>query len=71
MNVLISRFHIDHGFLTLEDFKRAFSRVAPRLPERTVLEAFRYGTGAPTVVLLHSEFNVEPLLMLTFHCWTF
>ncbi|XP_023849707.1 EF-hand calcium-binding domain-containing protein 11 isoform X6 [Salvelinus sp. IW2-2015] len=29
------------GFLKLEDFKAAFSRVAPRLPERTVLEAFR------------------------------
>ncbi|XP_029424494.1 EF-hand calcium-binding domain-containing protein 11 isoform X7 [Nannospalax galili] len=31
----------DRGFLTLEDFKRAFSRVAPKLPERTVLEVFR------------------------------
>ncbi|XP_051503074.1 EF-hand calcium-binding domain-containing protein 11 isoform X3 [Myxocyprinus asiaticus] len=30
-----------HGFLKLEDFKCAFKRVAPRLPERTVLEAFR------------------------------
>ncbi|XP_029424491.1 EF-hand calcium-binding domain-containing protein 11 isoform X3 [Nannospalax galili] len=30
------------GFLTLEDFKRAFSRVAPKLPERTVLEVFRH-----------------------------
>uniref|UniRef100_A0A8C8FUP2 EF-hand calcium binding domain 11 n=1 Tax=Oncorhynchus tshawytscha TaxID=74940 RepID=A0A8C8FUP2_ONCTS len=30
-----------HGFLKLEDFRTAFSRVAPRLPERTVLEAFR------------------------------
>nr|XP_029543373.1 EF-hand calcium-binding domain-containing protein 11 isoform X1 [Oncorhynchus nerka] len=29
------------GFLKLEDFRTAFSRVAPRLPERTVLEAFR------------------------------
>ncbi|XP_073923444.1 EF-hand calcium-binding domain-containing protein 11 isoform X1 [Castor canadensis] len=29
------------GFLTLEDFKKAFKRVAPKLPERTVLEAFR------------------------------
>nr|XP_004649401.1 EF-hand calcium-binding domain-containing protein 11 [Jaculus jaculus] len=29
------------GFLTLEDFKRAFSQVAPKLPERTVLEVFR------------------------------
>ncbi|XP_031436709.1 EF-hand calcium-binding domain-containing protein 11 [Clupea harengus] len=30
------------GFLKLEDFKRAFNLVAPRLPERTVLEAFRH-----------------------------
>ncbi|KAG7466227.1 hypothetical protein MATL_G00162540 [Megalops atlanticus] len=29
------------GFLTMEDFKRAFARAAPRLPERTVQEAFR------------------------------
>ncbi|XP_058605563.1 EF-hand calcium-binding domain-containing protein 11 isoform X4 [Onychostoma macrolepis] len=30
------------GFLKLDDFKSVFNRVAPRLPERTVLEAFRY-----------------------------
>ncbi|XP_067311873.1 EF-hand calcium-binding domain-containing protein 11 [Pseudorasbora parva] len=30
------------GFLKLDDFKSAFKRVAPRLPERTVLEAFRH-----------------------------
>ncbi|XP_008053553.1 EF-hand calcium-binding domain-containing protein 11 isoform X2 [Carlito syrichta] len=29
------------GFLTLEDFQKAFRQVAPRLPERTVLEVFR------------------------------
>ncbi|KAM5274677.1 EF-hand calcium-binding domain-containing protein 11 [Ctenodactylus gundi] len=29
------------GFLTLEDFKKAFRRVAPKLRERTVLEVFR------------------------------
>uniref|UniRef100_A0A8C1ZY98 EF-hand calcium binding domain 11 n=1 Tax=Cyprinus carpio TaxID=7962 RepID=A0A8C1ZY98_CYPCA len=28
------------GFLKLDDFKSAFNRVAPHLPERTVLEAF-------------------------------
>ncbi|XP_033622650.1 EF-hand calcium-binding domain-containing protein 11 isoform X2 [Fukomys damarensis] len=28
------------GYLTLEDFKKAFRQVAPRLPERTVLEVF-------------------------------
>ncbi|XP_027012857.2 EF-hand calcium-binding domain-containing protein 11 isoform X6 [Tachysurus fulvidraco] len=30
------------GFLKLEDFRNVFARVAPRLPERTVLEAFRH-----------------------------
>ncbi|XP_056333282.1 EF-hand calcium-binding domain-containing protein 11 [Danio aesculapii] len=30
------------GFLKLDDFKSAFKRVAPRLQERTVLEAFRH-----------------------------
>ncbi|XP_060117563.1 EF-hand calcium-binding domain-containing protein 11 isoform X2 [Heteronotia binoei] len=29
------------GFLSLEDFRRAFRIVAPKLPERTVVEAFR------------------------------
>ncbi|KAM7165505.1 EF-hand calcium-binding domain-containing protein 11 isoform 1-T1 [Macrochelys suwanniensis] len=29
------------GFLTLEDFKRAFNSVAPKLPERIIVEAFR------------------------------
>ncbi|KAJ6661860.1 hypothetical protein lerEdw1_013031 [Lerista edwardsae] len=29
------------GFLSLEDFKKAFSLVAPKLPERTIVEAFR------------------------------
>nr|XP_020855971.1 EF-hand calcium-binding domain-containing protein 11 isoform X3 [Phascolarctos cinereus] len=29
------------GFLTLEDFKKAFKQVAPKLSERIVLEAFR------------------------------
>ncbi|KAL8169057.1 UNVERIFIED_CONTAM: hypothetical protein K2H54_033544 [Gekko kuhli] len=29
------------GFLALEDFKRAFRIVAPKLPERTIIEAFR------------------------------
>ncbi|XP_033622651.1 EF-hand calcium-binding domain-containing protein 11 isoform X3 [Fukomys damarensis] len=30
------------GYLTLEDFKKAFRQVAPRLPERTVLEVFSH-----------------------------
>ncbi|XP_059953935.1 EF-hand calcium-binding domain-containing protein 11 isoform X6 [Mesoplodon densirostris] len=29
------------GYLTLEDFKKAFKQVAPKLSERTVLEVFR------------------------------
>ncbi|XP_066468243.1 EF-hand calcium-binding domain-containing protein 11 [Tiliqua scincoides] len=29
------------GFLSLEDFKKAFSVVAPKLPERIIVEAFR------------------------------
>ncbi|XP_070106412.1 EF-hand calcium-binding domain-containing protein 11 isoform X5 [Equus caballus] len=30
------------GYLTLEDFQKAFKRVAPKLPERIILEVFRY-----------------------------
>ncbi|KAM6962475.1 EF-hand calcium-binding domain-containing protein 11 [Aplochiton taeniatus] len=30
------------GFLKLEDFQTAFQKIAPRLPERTILEVFRY-----------------------------
>ncbi|XP_051682119.2 EF-hand calcium-binding domain-containing protein 11 isoform X4 [Oryctolagus cuniculus] len=33
------------GFLTLEDFQKAFRQVAPRLPERTVLEVFSVHTS--------------------------
>ncbi|KAM7157900.1 EF-hand calcium-binding domain-containing protein 11 isoform 1-T1 [Molossus nigricans] len=29
------------GYLTLEDFQKAFKQVAPKLPERIVLEVFR------------------------------
>ncbi|XP_072284005.1 EF-hand calcium-binding domain-containing protein 11 isoform X2 [Pyxicephalus adspersus] len=29
------------GFLNVDDFKRAFKRVAPNIPEHIVLEAFR------------------------------
>nr|XP_054386365.1 EF-hand calcium-binding domain-containing protein 11 isoform X7 [Pongo abelii] len=35
------------GFLTLEDFKKAFRQVAPKLPERTVLEVFRMNKSYP------------------------
>nr|KAF6391831.1 EF-hand calcium binding domain 11 [Pipistrellus kuhlii] len=29
------------GYLTLEDFQKAFKQVAPKLPERITLEVFR------------------------------
>ncbi|XP_076979420.1 EF-hand calcium-binding domain-containing protein 11 isoform X2 [Tamandua tetradactyla] len=29
------------GFLTLEDFQKAFKQVAPKLPERIIIEVFR------------------------------
>ncbi|TKC51342.1 hypothetical protein EI555_020778, partial [Monodon monoceros] len=29
------------GYLTLEDFKKAFKQVAPKLSERIILEVFR------------------------------
>ncbi|XP_051885703.1 EF-hand calcium-binding domain-containing protein 11 isoform X2 [Pristis pectinata] len=36
------------SFLTVEDFKRAFAKVAPHLPDQTVLEAFSVlGTSGP------------------------
>ncbi|NXU29399.1 EFC11 protein, partial [Thalassarche chlororhynchos] len=31
----------DRGFLTFEDFKKAFNSVSPKLPERIMVEAFR------------------------------
>nr|XP_030739473.1 EF-hand calcium-binding domain-containing protein 11 isoform X10 [Globicephala melas] len=31
-----------HGYLTLEDFKKAFKQVAPKLSERIILEVFRF-----------------------------
>nr|XP_013796370.1 PREDICTED: EF-hand calcium-binding domain-containing protein 11 [Apteryx mantelli mantelli] len=31
----------DRGFLTLEDFKKAFNSISPKLFERIVVEAFR------------------------------
>ncbi|XP_071761299.1 EF-hand calcium-binding domain-containing protein 11 [Centroberyx gerrardi] len=40
---MFNAFDVRHrGFLTLEDFQAAFSRAAPRLPERTAVEAFRH-----------------------------
>ncbi|XP_059860043.1 EF-hand calcium-binding domain-containing protein 11 isoform X3 [Delphinus delphis] len=31
-----------HGYLTLEDFKKAFKQVAPKLSERIILEVFSF-----------------------------
>ncbi|XP_069884680.1 uncharacterized protein [Dipodomys merriami] len=39
------------GFLTLEDFQKAFRQVAPRLPERTVIEVFRLPDAWPLLPL--------------------
>uniref|UniRef100_A0AC11DP82 EF-hand calcium binding domain 11 n=1 Tax=Ovis aries TaxID=9940 RepID=A0AC11DP82_SHEEP len=33
------------GYLTLEDFKKAFKQVAPKLSERIILEVFRTPSG--------------------------
>ncbi|XP_067848163.1 EF-hand calcium-binding domain-containing protein 11 isoform X2 [Heptranchias perlo] len=42
MRQIFSAFDVHcRGFLTVEDFKRAFADVTPHLPEQTVLEAFR------------------------------
>ncbi|XP_041122970.1 EF-hand calcium-binding domain-containing protein 11 isoform X2 [Polyodon spathula] len=43
------------GFLTMEDFKKAFASVAPHLPERTVQEAFRYLTSQTITELKNYE----------------
>ncbi|XP_051833381.1 EF-hand calcium-binding domain-containing protein 11 isoform X1 [Antechinus flavipes] len=46
------------GFLTLEDFKKAFRQVAPRLPDRIVLEAFSDETTCKSSKGLLSDFLV-------------
>ncbi|XP_067848164.1 EF-hand calcium-binding domain-containing protein 11 isoform X3 [Heptranchias perlo] len=52
MRQIFSAFDVHcRGFLTVEDFKRAFADVTPHLPEQTVLEAFSpHGDGTPTVL---------------------
>ncbi|CAJ0944358.1 unnamed protein product [Ranitomeya imitator] len=37
------------GFLNLDDFKRAFKRVAPHLPEQTIIEAFSLSSCLPSL----------------------
>ncbi|XP_059770792.1 EF-hand calcium-binding domain-containing protein 11 isoform X1 [Balaenoptera ricei] len=38
------------GYLTLEDFKKAFKQVAPKLSERIILEVFRDGKSLACVL---------------------
>nr|XP_036847804.1 EF-hand calcium-binding domain-containing protein 11 isoform X2 [Manis javanica] len=45
-----------HGYLTLEDFQKAFRQVAPKLPERTILEVFS-NLGKSTYSSLTSAFG--------------
>ncbi|XP_059544313.1 EF-hand calcium-binding domain-containing protein 11 isoform X2 [Myotis daubentonii] len=40
------------GYLTLEDFQKAFKQVAPKLPERIALEVFRRRLKEPLSSLL-------------------
>ncbi|XP_059579150.1 EF-hand calcium-binding domain-containing protein 11 isoform X3 [Alligator mississippiensis] len=41
------------GFLTLEDFKKAFDSIAPKLPKRIIIEAFRNSNQHDTPVVYH------------------
>uniref|UniRef100_A0A9L0R6R3 EF-hand calcium binding domain 11 n=1 Tax=Equus caballus TaxID=9796 RepID=A0A9L0R6R3_HORSE len=52
------------GYLTLEDFQKAFKRVAPKLPERIILEVFRF---FPKKLLEIESSCFQHLPMLHFH----
>ncbi|XP_072819679.1 EF-hand calcium-binding domain-containing protein 11 isoform X10 [Vicugna pacos] len=63
------------GYLTLEDFTKAFRQVAPKLPERIILEVFRLTTLARTssgdTVLFpdsgrKKDFNILSLILIVF-----
>ncbi|XP_063294970.1 EF-hand calcium-binding domain-containing protein 11 [Pelobates fuscus] len=45
------------GYLTIEDFKRAFRHVAPHLSEQTVLEAFREVDQDSDGMICYKEFE--------------
>ncbi|XP_073494315.1 EF-hand calcium-binding domain-containing protein 11 [Phyllobates terribilis] len=45
------------GFLNLDDFKRAFKRAAPRLPEQTIIEAFREVDGDSDGLVCYKDFE--------------
>ncbi|XP_057398258.1 EF-hand calcium-binding domain-containing protein 11-like isoform X17 [Balaenoptera acutorostrata] len=47
----------DRGYLTLEDFKKAFKQVAPKLSERIILEVFR----ATSILPFGYQLNVGKL----------
>nr|XP_020755889.1 EF-hand calcium-binding domain-containing protein 11 isoform X1 [Odocoileus virginianus texanus] len=46
------------GYLTLEDFKKAFKRVAPKLSERIILEVFRFSLDD-----LMPRYNIQVLVI--------
>ncbi|XP_077123825.1 EF-hand calcium-binding domain-containing protein 11 isoform X1 [Ranitomeya variabilis] len=45
------------GFLNLDDFRRAFKRVAPHLPEQTIIEAFREVDGDSDGLVCYKDFE--------------
>ncbi|XP_046710942.1 EF-hand calcium-binding domain-containing protein 11 isoform X11 [Silurus meridionalis] len=54
------------GFLKVEDFRSAFARVVPRLPERTVLEAFRkIDEGSRDDACAHAQTPVNHHVLLS------
>ncbi|XP_049468300.1 EF-hand calcium-binding domain-containing protein 11 isoform X8 [Panthera uncia] len=46
------------GYLTLEDFKKAFRQVAPKLSERTILEVFRIALAIRRLLWVHTSFRI-------------
>ncbi|XP_025065536.1 EF-hand calcium-binding domain-containing protein 11 isoform X2 [Alligator sinensis] len=55
------------GFLTLEDFKKAFDSVAPKLPKRIIIEAF--SRDVPTCKLPLLAGAARSLLLLKLQQW--
>ncbi|XP_054547657.1 EF-hand calcium-binding domain-containing protein 11 isoform X4 [Talpa occidentalis] len=53
------------GYLTLEDFQKAFGLVAPRLPERSVLDVFRLIMRKISDKFRDSLQNIWPALLKT------
>nr|XP_054386364.1 EF-hand calcium-binding domain-containing protein 11 isoform X6 [Pongo abelii] len=57
------------GFLTLEDFKKAFRQVAPKLPERTVLEVFRLLARVYSLALVDAHIPFHVILCIFKQQW--